>query len=201
MKISELLDFLKNRMKPSHIYQPVLIRTLVDAGGTATIRQLAQALLVQDESQILYYEGRLREMPIPVLKRHGVVEKDGDLIRLNVDKLSLQEKAEVRKICEERLQSFIAKRGLGIWDYRMLEDDPVPDDLRYQVLKESGGRCALCGATSKEAVLQVDHIQPRSRGGTNDKSNLQALCDRCNLGKGNKDATDFRSWHSGPSTG
>ena len=60
MKISELLDFLKNRMKPSHIYQPVLIRTLVDAGGTATIRQLAQALLVQDESQILYYAGRLR---------------------------------------------------------------------------------------------------------------------------------------------
>jgi hypothetical protein len=35
MKISELLDFLKNRMRPSHIYQPVLIRTLVDAGGTA----------------------------------------------------------------------------------------------------------------------------------------------------------------------
>jgi hypothetical protein len=68
---------------------------------------LAQALLVQDESQILYYEGRLREMPIPVLKRHGIVEKDGDLIRLNVEKLSLQEKAEVRKICEERLQSFI----------------------------------------------------------------------------------------------
>jgi hypothetical protein len=200
MKISELLDFLENRMKPSHIYQPVLIRALVDAGGTATIRQLAPALLVQDESQILYYECRLRETPIRVLKRHEIVEKDGDLIRPNVDKLSLQEKAEVRKICEKRLQSFTAKRGLGIWDYR-LEADPVPDDLRHQVLKESGGRCALCGATSKQAVLHVDHIQPRSRGGTNDKSNLQALCDRCNLGKGNKDATDFCSWHSGPSSG
>jgi ATP adenylyltransferase len=44
MKIYDLLDFLKNRMKPSHIYQPVLIRTLVDTGGSATIRQLAQAL-------------------------------------------------------------------------------------------------------------------------------------------------------------
>jgi hypothetical protein len=37
----------------------------------------------------------------------------------DVDQLKLQEKAEVRKICEERLQSYIAKRGLGIWDYRM----------------------------------------------------------------------------------
>ena len=53
MKISELLDFLKKRMRPSHIYQPVLIRTLVDAGGTATIRQLAQALLVQEEPDSL----------------------------------------------------------------------------------------------------------------------------------------------------
>jgi hypothetical protein len=40
----------------------------------------------------------------------------------DVDQLKLQEKAEVRKICEERLQSYIAKRGLGVWDYRMLED-------------------------------------------------------------------------------
>lgn len=55
MKISDLLDFLKNRMRPSHIYQPVLVRTLVDAGGAATIRQLAQALLLQDESQIYLY--------------------------------------------------------------------------------------------------------------------------------------------------
>jgi ATP adenylyltransferase len=107
-----------------------------------------------------------------------------------------QEKAEVRKICEERLQSFIARRGLGIWDYRMLEDDPVPDSVRYQVLKESGGKCSLCGATSKDAVLQVEHIVPRTRGGTNNRANLQVLCHRCNGGKGNKDDTDFRSWRS-----
>ena len=78
----------------------------------------------------------------------------------------------------------------------MLEDDPVPDSVRYQVLKASDGKCALCGATSKEAVLQVDRIQARSRGGTNEKANLQVLCHRCNGGKGNKDDTDFRTWHS-----
>jgi hypothetical protein len=48
--------------------------------------------------------------------------------------------------------------------------DPVADSLRYQVLQESGGRCALCGATAKDAVLQVEHILPRSRGGSNEKS-------------------------------
>jgi ATP adenylyltransferase len=97
MKIGDLLDFLRNRMRPSHIYQPVLIKTLVDCGGTATIRQLAQALLLQDESQILYYERRIKDMPLPVLKKHGIVERDGDLLRLNVDQLTLSRESRGTK--------------------------------------------------------------------------------------------------------
>lgn len=56
----------------------------------------------------------------------------------------------------------------------------------------SGRRCALCGATSRERPLDIDHIIPRSRGGDSTISNLQVLCSKCNRSKGNKDATDFR---------
>jgi hypothetical protein len=35
-------------------------------------RQLAIALLMQDESQIEYYEKRLRDMPLPVPARHSI---------------------------------------------------------------------------------------------------------------------------------
>jgi hypothetical protein len=45
----------------------------------------------------------------------------------------------------------------------------------------SGGKCAHCG--SKED-LQVDHITPVSKGGTNHIGNLQALCGSCNRKKG-----------------
>ena len=31
--------------------------------------------------------------------------------------------------------------------------------------------------------LEVDHVQPRSRGGSNHPDNLQSLCRRCNSGK------------------
>ena len=41
-------------------------------------------------------------------------------------------------------------------------------------------------------ALQVDHIVPRSRGGTDDPDNLQALCYSCNSMKRDRDTTDFR---------
>jgi len=50
----ELVDFLVSKMRMSQIYQPLLIRALVDAVGVATLRQLAQAFLAQDESQLLF---------------------------------------------------------------------------------------------------------------------------------------------------
>ena len=95
-------------------------------------------------------------------------------------------------LCEKALREFIVKKGLGIWDYRLLDNDPIPDSLRYRVLKESEGRCSLCGATKKNRPLDVDHIKPRSKGGKNEYENLQTLCSKCNRSKGNKDDTDFR---------
>ena len=192
MKYDDLVEFIETRMSMSHVYQPVLIKSLIDAGGYATFRQLAQEFLLQDESQLRYYESRIKKMPLPVLRKHGVVERNGDLVTLTTKRLTLEQKAKLKMLCEQRLQEFVVKRGLGVWDYRMLESDPVPDSVRYEVLRESNGRCALCGATKKERILQVDHIKPRSRGGSNDKSNLQALCDECNRAKSNKDDTDFR---------
>ena len=41
-------------------------------------------------------------------------------------------------------------------------------------------------------ALEVDHIVPRNRGGTDDPDNLQALCYSCNATKRDRDATDFR---------
>jgi hypothetical protein len=188
----DLRDYLQAKMKMSHVYQPVIIRSLLEAGGTCTVRQLALALLTEDESQLLYYEDRLKKMPLPVLGRHGVVEREGDLVSLVAKGLDFKERSELRALCEERLRKFLEERGMSVWDYRLLEAAPVKESLRYEVLQESGGRCALCGATSEDTRLEVDHIVPRSKGGSNDKENLQVLCDRCNRGKSNRDDTDFR---------
>ena len=194
MTYEELIDFLERKMVMSHVYQPLLVRALVDAGGVATVRQLAQVFLSQDESQLLYYEKRIKEMPLKVLKRHEVLTSDGQLVALNTRNLTLEQKAHIRMICEQRLQSFVRKRGIGTWDYRLLDDNPVPDSVRFFVLKAAGGRCQLCGVSAKECPLDVDHIIPRSRGGKTELANLQALCSKCNRSKRNQDETDFRTW-------
>jgi len=192
MTFEKLIDFLENKMSMSHIYQPLLIKSLVEAGGSATIRQLSFNFLSQDESQLRYYEKKIKDMPLRVLRKRGVLEKDGELVSLNAKNLTFEQKAQIKMICEKKLQEFIVKRGLGIWDYRLLDSSPVPDSLYYNVLKDSKSRCALCGATKNERPLHVDHIKPRSKGGKTEYDNLQVLCSKCNQAKGNKDDKDFR---------
>lgn len=47
-------------------------------------------------------------------------------------------------------------------------------------------RCSHCGKKYRKKDIDIDHIVPKSRGGTNDLSNLQALCRYCNRSKGNR---------------
>ena len=176
----------------SHIYQPMVIRSLLDSGNVATVRQLALDLLSSDEAQIRYYEDRIKTMPLPVLRRHGVISTDRDgVVRLNVDRMTFEQRAELRAACDQAIGDFLSRRGLATWDNRLLELEPVPESIRYEVLKRDG-RCLLCGATPQEERLEVDHVKPRSKGGGNGADNLQTLCGRCNRGKSNRDEADFR---------
>ena len=64
----------------------------------------------------------------------------------------------------------------------------LTDKMRYDVLKRDEFKCKKCGITVKDgAKLHVDHIIPVSKGGITTLSNLQTLCDRCNLGKSDKE--------------
>ena len=60
---------------------------------------------------------------------------------------------------------------------------PIPRKLRHQVFQRDNYRCRECGATNKQTRLHVDHIVPVAKGGTNDLSNLQILCEACNKAK------------------
>ncbi len=64
---------------------------------------------------------------------------------------------------------------------------------RYAVFYAANFKCQACGASpspTNEVILHVDHILPKSKGGTDDPLNLQALCADCNLSKSNLFAYD-----------
>lgn len=54
---------------------------------------------------------------------------------------------------------------------------------RFHILERDAFRCRYCGRAAPDARLQVDHIMPRSAGGTDDDANLVTACFDCNQGK------------------
>lgn len=60
---------------------------------------------------------------------------------------------------------------------------PISPADRFDVFKRDGFACRYCGAKPPEVSLEIDHITPVARGGTNDPGNLATACMRCNVGK------------------
>ncbi len=100
-----------------------------------------------------------------------------------------------RELCS-KLKEYLQKRGYYV-PPRVIEHN-----MRYQILKEQKWKCNNCGKRLKykkanqygEQVAHIDHIHPYCEHNTypngaeniNERSNLQALCQDCNLKKSAK---------------
>jgi 5-methylcytosine-specific restriction endonuclease McrA len=62
-------------------------------------------------------------------------------------------------------------------------------EVREYLLEKFGRKCVYCGA--KDVPLEIEHIIPKSRGGTNRVSNLTISCHSCNQKKGAMTASEF----------
>ncbi|MCP2730514.1 RNA-guided endonuclease IscB [Symplocastrum sp. BBK-W-15] len=62
-------------------------------------------------------------------------------------------------------------------------------ETRQYLLEKWSRQCAYCGI--KDVPLQIEHIHPRAKGGTNSITNLTLSCEKCNLKKGTKNIKDF----------
>ena len=197
----KLIDFLKNRMKPTELYQPAVIKELLMHDGQRTKSQLAAALAQYDLSVQKYYEHIVMRYPKDTLTKHSIVDfqRSGSLFRLLAYPDDADLRAEAISLCELKISEKCESK-------RNRDKTPkVGTSLRYEILKESGGRCTLCGVPASLRPIDIDHIVPRSKADKNGKvrkngrlidlnsrENLQALCFSCNRGKRDADTTDFR---------
>lgn len=59
----------------------------------------------------------------------------------------------------------------------------ISNKIRFEVFKRDSFTCQYCGKKAPDVVLNVDHIKPVAKGGTNDMFNLITSCFECNNGK------------------
>jgi 5-methylcytosine-specific restriction endonuclease McrA len=69
-------------------------------------------------------------------------------------------------------------------------------DRRARLLKKNGSRCYLCHETFLPNQLTLDHLKPRSRGGSNKLENLRLACFPCNNRRSNRLERANRSTNS-----
>lgn len=62
-------------------------------------------------------------------------------------------------------------------------------EVREYLLEKWGRHCAYCGVAN--VPLEIEHITPRSRGGSDRVSNLTLACHNCNQSKGTRTAAEF----------
>lgn len=74
-----------------------------------------------------------------------------------------------------------------IWDSLCrVERGKVSNKMRFSIYERDGYRCRNCGISGKFADLEIDHIIPIAKGGKSTYDNLQTLCHKCNIEKGDK---------------
>ena len=61
---------------------------------------------------------------------------------------------------------------------------------RFEVFKRDSFKCQYCGRSAPEVLLEADHVEPRTKGGSDDILNLLTACIDCNRGKSDRRILD-----------
>ena len=59
----KLAGYIRQRMRMSHVYQPVMLRELLARSGRASRTDIARAFLAEDRALLVDYEEITRDMP------------------------------------------------------------------------------------------------------------------------------------------
>ena len=71
-----------------------------------------------------------------------------------------------------------------------------PKGLKRELMRRQNNTCVYCGSRRTARTLDIDHMIPAVRGGSNDPSNLQVICRPCNQRKGMQTDPEFRARYS-----
>lgn len=71
-----------------------------------------------------------------------------------------------------------------------IKREPISKRMRFEVFKRDSFSCQYCGKSAPDVILEVDHVEPVSKGGKTTLLNLVTSCYECNRGKSNIKLSD-----------
>ena len=94
-----LKNYIQNKMKMSHIYQPVMLSVLLHSKGKSSVNNIAKEFT--------------KIMPGKVLVNNlSIIKKNKNIFKIeNFSDLSTYEIQELNKLCELKIKNYINKRG------------------------------------------------------------------------------------------
>lgn len=195
----EMADFVRHTMKMTSVYQPIVIRTLIESGGEATDEDVARAFLGEDKRQLEYYVRIAKRWPRNVLEGHGVVgyrkgaRGESGTFTLRLEGATDAQRRRIAELCNLRLEEYIDKETAGMPLFGGTGQRPAASDAaRDAALARSGGMCAACSTPLHKTSTRFDYIVPPGiGGGADDPSNLQALCAVCSVSRKDRNALEF----------
>jgi hypothetical protein len=160
--------------KPAHL-RPHRFETITENDGTTT-----DWLVVRWGGYDYSIEMSRIGSPAALLGwLNHMLRKNWDFDPLNVVKLiGAVANRKGWDIYEEKLSGAVRKRWVE------QQRGAMTPELRWKTLARNGFRCVACGRGAADGVaLHVDHASPVGDGGGTTMTNLQTLCEDCNLGK------------------
>ena len=101
-------------------------------------------------------------------------------------KLVIKGKAEILKEQETPIitehRSYVRPLIIRLFQYVRFRMRGIRVN-RHRIYKRDGHQCVYCGSNR---FLTIDHVIPKSRGGSNDWTNLVTCCNKCNVYKSDR---------------
>ena len=183
----------KDAMQDTQINRDRFVKYYQEVKDTCVMDQYDTDELLRNKRRLERFEKRLFEKNTYSPTIELVIMIKLILTNINGDRKTSKKESFDEKEIKDIIRRLNQKRGSfyldnGIWDsICRVERGKVTNKMRFAIYARDGYRCKICGR--KRDDLEVDHIWPIAKGGKSKKDNLQTLCHRCNVRKG--DSVDY----------
>lgn len=112
----------------------------------------------------------------------GLPEKQAELFRLANEYVETVLKGQFEKAEKRKAVEMVYRKNGVTVPWKRTSSGLLKK--RFNILERDNFRCVYCGRGHESGVqLHIDHIDPKSAGGSDDEENLVTACIECNLGK------------------